>query len=410
MSPGIVVLVYLYSQSGLLSAIAVSNELCVSLTRNLQTMKRNNFVLITLILIFQNFNIFADVKPVLIQAKTIYPGNKTSVRMESERVIIDLYNDSSVVKCTFHMKNLGEQQKLQIGFPEMNFYHYRLISESETLNRFKVKENGKAIEFYLSDSLKNNAELRRKIDSYQIIQDWYLWDGEFQKGESKTIEVQYSLPFGMLYSTNERFFTYLLSTGANWNGTIGKAEIIVNLKDIELDSLISQQPNKCLINNDQLTWTFTDFEPTTKDDIKVYYNSSKILYKGKMHIPPVFIVDENLDKEFDLKSIEPNDIASIEVIKNPEETKKYTNQNNGVVKIYTKDFVLKELKKLIKAKSKENLVLPDYEQLKEDYRLFINKDEVDFAKNIDIKTNSVAKLEIIDLKNEQNKIMIELKK
>jgi len=373
-------------------------------------MKRNNFVLITLILIFQNFNLFADVKPVLIQAKTIYPGNKTSVRMESERVIIDLYNDSSVVKCTFHMKNLGEQQKLQIGFPEMNFYHYRLISESETLNRFKVKENGKAIEFYLSDSLKNNAELRRKIDSYQIIQDWYLWDGEFQKGESKTIEVQYSLPFGMLYSTNERFFTYLLSTGANWNGTIGKAEIIVNLKDIELDSLISQQPNKCLINNDQLKWTFTDFEPTTNDDIKVYYNSSKILYKGKMHIPPVFIVDEKLDKEFDLKLIEPNDIASIEVIKNPEETKKYTNQNNGVVKIYTKDFVLKELKKLIKAKSKEKIVLTDYDQLKEDYRLFINKDEVDLAKIIDIKTNSVAKLEIIDLKNEHNKIMIELKK
>ena len=168
--------------------------LCVSLTRNLQTMKRNKFVLITLILIFQNFNVFADIKPVLIQAKTIYPGNKTSVRMESERVIIDLYNDSSVVKCTFNMKNLGEQEKLQIGFPEMDFYHYRLISESEMLNRFKVKENGKAIEYYLSDSLKNDAELRRKIDSYQIIQDWYLWDGEFQKGESKTIEVQYSLP------------------------------------------------------------------------------------------------------------------------------------------------------------------------------------------------------------------------
>jgi hypothetical protein len=308
-------------------------------------MKRKNFVLITLILIFQTFNLFADIKPVLVQAKTIYPGNKTSVRMESERVIIDLYNDSSVVKCWFNMTNLGEREKLQIGFPEMNFYHYRLISESEKLNRFKVKENGKAVKFYLSDSLKNNAELRKKIDSYQIIQDWYLWDGEFQKGESKTIEVQYSLPFGMLYKTNERFFTYLLSTGANWKGTIGKAEIIVNLKNIEMDSLISQQPNNCVINNNQLKWTFSDFEPTTNDDIKINYNSNKILYTGEKPIPPVFIVDENLNDKFDLKSIEPNDIASIEVIKNPEETIKYTNQNNGVIKICTKDFVVTELKK-----------------------------------------------------------------
>ena len=121
------------------------------------------------------------------------------------------------------------------------------------------------------------------------------------------------------------------------------------------------------------------------------------------------MVNENLNNEFDLKSIEPNDIASIEVIKNPEETIKYTNQNNGVVKIYTKDFVLTELKKLIKAKSKEKIVLLNYEQLKEEYRLFVNEDEVDFVKIIDIKTNSVARLEIIDSKEEKSKIMIELK-
>ena len=373
-------------------------------------MNKYNFVLITLILIFQNFNLSADIKPVLIQAKTIHPGNKTSVRMESERVIINLYNDSSVVRCSFYMRNLGEQEKLLIGFPEMNFYHYNLISESEKLNRFKVKENGKAIKFYLSDSLKNNAEFRRKIDSYQIIQDWYLWDGEFQKGESKTIEVQYSLPFGMLYKTNERFFTYLLSTGANWNGTIGKVEIIVNLKDIEMDSLISQQPNNCVINNDQLTWTFTDLEPTINDDIKINYNSNKILYTGEKPIPPIFIVDEILDKNFDSKLIDPDDIVSIEVFKNPEETKKYTNQNNGVIKIYTKDFVLKELRRLIKAKSREKIVFTDYDQLKEDYRLFINEDEVDFAKIIGIMTKSVARLDIIDSKDEKTKIMIELKK
>jgi hypothetical protein len=331
--------------------------------------------------------------------------------MESEKVIIDLYNDSSVVKCLFNMKNLGEQEKLQIGFPDMSFYHYSIKSKVDEANRFEVKENGKVIKFDFSDTLRYDKEYRKKVESYQIKEEWYLWDSEFQKGESKTIEVQYSLPFGMNYKSDERFFTYLLSTGANWKGTIGKAEIIINLKDIEMDSIISQKPNNCVISNKQLTWTLLDFEPSTNDNIYVRYNSSKILYTRKKFIPPVLIVDEILVKEFDdVNKIKLNDIASLEVIGKPEETKKYTNQNNGVIKIYTKDFVLTELKRLIKAKSKEKIVLTDYDQLKAEYRLFIDGDKVDFAKIIGIKTKSVAKLEIIDLKDEQNKIMIELKK
>jgi hypothetical protein len=329
--------------------------------------------------------------------------------MESEKVIIDLYNDSSVVKCLFNMKNLGEKEKLQIGFPEMTFHYYWQKSKVDEATRFQVKENGDVVNFDFSDSLRYNEEYRKNIESYKIKEEWYLWESEFQQGETKTIEVQYSLPFGMLYKTNERFFTYLLSTGANWKGTIGKAEIIVNLKDIEIDSLISQQPNNCLITNKQLKWVFSDFEPTTNDDIKINYNSSKILYTGKKPIPPVFIVDGNLDKEFDSASIEPNDIASIEVIKNPEETRKYTKQNNGLVKIYTKNFVLAELERLVKTKSKEKIILTNYDQLKKNYRMFINEDEVDFVKIFDIKTKSVKKLEIIDFKNEQRKIMIEVK-
>lgn len=373
-------------------------------------MKKYKFTIIILILCLQT-NLFADIAPNPIKAKSISSKDQTSIRMESEIVIIDLYNDSSVVKCLFNMKNLGEPEKLQIGFPEMTFHYMRKKSKVDDASRFLVKENGIDVDFDFSDSLRYDKEYRKKVESYQIKEDWYLWESEFKQGESKTIEVQYSLPSGLLYKTNKRFFTYLLSTGANWKGTIGKAEIIVNLKDIEIDSLISQQPNNnCVITHNQLKWTFSDLEPTTNDDIMIYYNSSKKVYPGKKPIPPVFIVDENLDKEFDLKSIEPNDIASIEVIKNPDETKNYTNQNNGVVKIYTKEFVLTELKKLVKEKSKKEIALPDYDQLKEDYRLFINEDEVDFTKIIGIETKSVASLKIIDSKDEKIKIMIELKR
>ncbi|MEZ5084417.1 MAG: hypothetical protein R2750_13375 [Bacteroidales bacterium] len=83
---------------------------------------------------------------------------------------------------------------------------------------------------------------------------------------------------------------------------------------------------------------------------------------GKKPVPPVFIIDEKLDNKFDLESIEPNILQVLKLSRSLEETKKYTNQNNGEVKIYTKDFVLTELKRLIKAKSKEKIVLPDYDR------------------------------------------------
>ena len=404
--------------------------LCVSLKNKKQTMKRQKFTIAILTIICLQTNLFADIAPNPIKAKSISPKDQTSIRMESEKVIIDLYNDSSVVTCLFNMKNLGEQEKLQIGFPEMSFYHYRQKSKVDEATRFQVKENGKVVRFKFSDSLKYNEEYRKKVESFQIKEEWYLWESEFQQGESKTIEVEYSLPFGMLYKTNERFFTYLLSTGAKWKGTIGKAEVIVNLKDIEMDSVVSQKPDNCVKSNNQLTWTFTDLEPTTKDDIKVNYNSNKILYKGKKQIqtglildenlvkrfdfrktdPPVFIVDENLVKEFDFVKVDPNDIVSIEVLKNPEETMKYTMEKNGVIKVYTKNFVLTELNEIIKSKTKEKIILADYDKLKKDYCLLINGIEVDFAKVIGIEKKSIAKLEIINSKDQKSRIMIELKK
>lgn len=361
-----------------------------------------------LAIIFIHANLLADIAPNPIKAKSISPKEQTSIRMESEQVIIDLYNDSSVVKCLFNMKNLGAHERLQIGFPEMSFYYYQQNSKVDETNRFQVTENGKAISFDFSDSLKHNEIDRKKAGSYPMKEAWYLWESEFQPGETKTIEVQYSLPFGMLYKTNERFFTYLLSTGANWKGTIGKAEIMVNLKDIEMDSIEFQKPDNCIKKNKQLIWTFTDIEPTANEDIKVQYHSNKILYKGSKTIPPVCIVDGILVEWLDLEKINPNDIASVEVFKNDEDMK-YTMQHNGVIKIYTKNFVLTELNKIVNAKAKEKVTLPEFDKLKEAYCLFINGAEADFTKVTSLENKAIAKVEIVKSKDKKSKIMVDLK-
>ena len=158
------------------------------------------------------------------------------------------------------------------------------------------------------------------------------------------------------------------------------------------------------------TLSLCDSEYARKPPVPIASVVSGHSWKGKKPIQPVYIVDENSATEFDLRKIDPNDIASIEVFKNPEETKKYTKQDNGVIKIYTKNFVLTELNKVIKAKTKEKIILTDYDKLKKDYCLSINGTDVDFAKVISIEKKSIAKLEIIHSKDNKTKIMIVLKK
>lgn len=368
-------------------------------------MKKHQCTFLILAFVYLHFNVFADIRPVPIQAKSINAGRKTSVRMESEKVVVDLYNDSSVVKCEFRMKNLGDAEKLQIAFPEMNFYHLRLIRESEKPDKFKVKENGKDVRFYLADSLKNNEEFRNKIDSYQVIADWYLWDGDFQKGETKTIEVQYSLPYGQRYKSNKRFCTYLLSTGADWNGTIGHAEIVVNLKDIAPDSIVSQNPSGCVVSGNRLVWTFSDFEPTTAHDVIVNYNTNKNRYNGKINTPPVIMVDGKIEKDFELDELPPTDIVSFEVDKN------YATKESerGMIKIYTKNYVIAQLESIIQSKTKEKIDLPGYDELKENYCLFVNNKEVDFTEVAGIDEENISKVHFKNSAGKKSQILIEMK-
>ena len=373
-------------------------------------MKTLKHTFIILIFICLKTSLFADIAPNPIRAKTISSRSQTSIRMESEKVIIDLYNDSSVVKCSFYMKNLGEMEKLKIGFPEMHFYHYRIKSIADDVTKFSVMENGEAIQFDYSESLSFNEEYLNKVESFQIKEEWYLWDSEFQKGESKLIEIQYSLPFGMLYKSNKRFFTYLLSTGADWEGTIGKAEIIVNLKDIAMDSLISKNPTNCEISGKQLIWTFLDFEPTTKHDINIYYNSNKEVSKERKPSQQMIMLDGKKEKDFDLNQISPSDIAYIELHKKPVKNKNYPNNQHDIVEIYTKEYFVKKLEKLLDAKTKMKIVLPEYDIIKENYSFQVNESEVDISKIISIEKKSIANLEIIRIKDDKVQIKIKTKR
>jgi len=104
---------------------------------------------------------------------------------------------------------------------------------------------------------------------------WAEFEVVFPPGDTIEIEVDYTLQ-----GTGEYPFvsySYLLETGAGWNGTIGSAEIIVRLpykataQTVFIDSSPGwgQTTTGAYLEGNEVSWYFEDFEPAWKNNISI---------------------------------------------------------------------------------------------------------------------------------------------
>jgi hypothetical protein len=301
-----------------------------------------------------------DIAPRPIQAKGLISLDPVNVRLVRERVVVDLYKDSSVVECMFVLKNEGKAHILNIGFPEMNFYHSRPVPGKVPENFF-VFENDESvgrIELYRPDMQESFSITAKTADNSSPefsfspsaspdAKPWLLWDSQFEENETKIVTVRYSLPFGV-ERQRCRYFNYLLSTGAGWKGNIEHAEIVVNLKDIDYDLVLKTTPAGFTADRNKLIWIMTDFEPTTDHDIKIFYEPVKGDYERMLALYPdhayfidgVKVWDGGLfdDKSLNpFRRMNPDDILSISI---PKGSQKEFYGYESVIVIATKNYAI----------------------------------------------------------------------
>lgn len=125
-----------------------------------------------------------DIAPNPISANGIYTNAETKVRMQSEKVVIELFKEYSIIECTFNMVNHGKETSLEVGFPVMDFHHwsfggYKLNDKSNFIikvdniklseNDIKVPREMDSIYNAFMQSLRPQKEYQQKIDSiYQV--------------------------------------------------------------------------------------------------------------------------------------------------------------------------------------------------------------------------------------------------
>jgi hypothetical protein len=104
---------------------------------------------------------------------------------------------------------------------------------------------------------------------------WYIWNVKFDEKDKRQIKVVYSLPSGLAKGADYRYFKYILETGSGWYKSIERADIKLQLHNIEIGTIEEISPHNFNIDTVQktITWTFKDIEPTSNDDIYFrYYN------------------------------------------------------------------------------------------------------------------------------------------
>lgn len=290
--------------------------------------------LIILVFLIAVSYLYSSIDPKSIFINGLVLSDSTKVQLLSEVVIADVYKDSAYVECNFVLKNHSGYTKLLCGSPFQSCFYFSIVhpdewkmedkmfrvwineNEIETFERYipnapifeqAQKDNFKPsfskIHGNVFDSLDlvylnianndwkyynnyvNNylakvpsadvSSLSKYRFSNAMHLDktiWDLWYLEIDSLETINLKVKYKVPSGSEKGRN-RSFKYTFNTGSGWYSTIENANVIININDIDMETIEKISPENSIIDslNQTISWKFTNIEPVLDDNIYIRY-------------------------------------------------------------------------------------------------------------------------------------------
>ncbi len=218
-------------------------------------------------------------------------GEKTNVKMKSEKVVLDIADgkDKEVdarVTATFTMYNDSDlDENISVYFPLTSGF-YKENFEGDLDARAKISHfevfNGKTNinttngfnEFSDDQAEKNNV-----VKKYPV----KIWNQRFPARVDTIVTVKYIVK-AFHPMTPFRFYnelSYVLSTGSGWRGVIGKGDVIFhfpfNISDgLMIDKTENDNLKSSIIGSD-LIYSFSNLEPDFLDNITIHFYTPFIM-------------------------------------------------------------------------------------------------------------------------------------
>ncbi len=229
---------------------------------------------------------FGGVRPVLADmappeqppGSAISPNGLTQVRMQSERIVLDVQPllatpiaetgsqfdlaMQAQVSGRFTMRNLGTteeqmQARFPLGDPRGNSDGY---SHYPQVQNFAVQIDG-------MPRATTVISVTNPQGSDAPPVEWVAFDVAFPVDQDVIVDITYTItptdlmPYGR--------FAYVLQTGAGWRDTIGSAEVIVRLPYEARFETVREPTAGAILAGNEVRWNFTNLEPTEQNDIFV---------------------------------------------------------------------------------------------------------------------------------------------
>lgn len=189
----------------------------------------------------------------------VSPISSNTVRMVEEDILIILQEEKSLVDCTFTFQNTEDKPvKILMGFPAVGAQpdpDRAGFGDDTSLHNFRTWIKGKAVPVKLEKGIKTG---NNKLD----FPHWYTWEVEFGPYESLIVKNSYWVK-NTFDSIGNTFTGYVLTTGAPWQGSIGKVWVTLDLGSHHRPyDLVSVKPNNFQFTGDtKLVWYWEDLEP-----------------------------------------------------------------------------------------------------------------------------------------------------
>jgi len=199
----------------------------------------------------------------------VFPVKKSQIKMLSEKVEVWLQKEKAKVVCEFKLYNPGNPLKIKVGFPDYIEFNTTGDDYSKPLIDFKTYLNNKIIKV---DKEKEITKVANSSNpNLKQINYWKTWEISFAKNQTQLVKNTYTAEYGSDVFNN-KFFSYILKTGANWNGPIKSGEIIVHFENISFNEI---NPQFSSLNTNVLKWKFKNYLP--QQDIFVAFKQGDFL-------------------------------------------------------------------------------------------------------------------------------------
>jgi hypothetical protein len=191
---------------------------------------------------------------------------ESTLQLARQEFVVFLYHDAAVVYSEADFVNTGtDTLRVELGLPSTGYTIGKGLAEQD------ISSGVFGVQLWVS-SERVKPKVHQGGDA-----EWVTVTPTFTPQVQTTVKALFWAETKIGDDPGDRAIGIPLSQAAIWKDVINSIDVTVVLKEglVSSDSLFQADPDPSSIEDSVLTWSFSEIEPSTDQDISILYHSSR---------------------------------------------------------------------------------------------------------------------------------------